>query len=91
MKTSRVILRITQAEIDRGKRNNCGLCPVALAATRALGQDMWFDTQLLMPMVGGEPIQVPEEIAAWAVAFDRGERMTPRDFPIDVPTKWLKG
>ena len=82
-------ITVTQDDIDRGCRKHWTNCPIAHAASRALGgwvkvrQDSieivdYFDVYPRIPL--------PGEAQRFIAAFDCGWRVAPFAFTIDVPT-----
>jgi hypothetical protein len=82
---------ITQDDINKGKRGECSLCPVALAAQRAFPDkcpqvaawNMYLDSSA--DVLDGPSITLPDEVREFIVAFDRGQSVSPFAFTIRVP------
>ncbi len=75
----RIRIDVTQADIDAGKRNDCGKCPVALAARRALPGHFVTVTYTDMQIDG--PIstcyRLPDSAERFVAHFDND---LPRDY-----------
>lgn len=79
---------VTQDDIDKGLRNNCTLCPVALAIRRAIpGSDPWVDDHdISFPSRRMAPIDTPSSsVMEFMHTFDLGDFVAPFSFALDIP------
>ncbi len=86
-----VVVRVEQAHIDNGEKNDCKICPIALALVAIL-KDEWrvnveADTVVLLQSV--EPhafveLSLPELAVEFIEEFDRGLPVVPFTFELDI-------
>lgn len=75
-------IEVTQEDIDRGRRGSCFECPVARAASRAVGAEVSTDRYLFyLPTA---KIKTPTEVAKFIHAFDGGEPVAPFSFELPL-------
>ena len=87
-----VTIDVTQDDIDQGKRENCTLCPIALAAQRVFpGKsihvsvfNLWVDNSPAAEDGRGYPL--PEVACKFLQDFDHGRPVQPFKFGI-----WMTG
>lgn len=89
-KTKRVLIKVTQQDIEQGKRHMCDYCPVALAAKRTLPWAKVVNYSGIHDgayriQKGSKTAHLPEIASDWIRAFDRGDRVEPINFYVDVP------
>ncbi len=88
-----VTIEVTQADIDAGVREDCGLCPVARAVSRSTKQDVSvYDVCLTLWDRGTRSTQIglPADVRQFVKMFDAGESVRPFSFTIDLPEEVLK-
>lgn len=88
-------INVTQECIDKGKRCDCELCPIALAAVEAgipsvgVGKSaMNVYSNFSVMNVYGNPsyvVGLPNVAHNFIDAFDRGDTVKPFEFDIEVP------
>ena len=86
MKT--VTINVRPEHIDRGLRQSCCRCPIALAVCDALGceaDDVWVDMGQVI--VNNESASLPEKAVDFYKAFDDGDAVEPFSFE----TEFLQG
>ena len=79
----RLTIRVTQEDIDDGERRNGEQCPIALAMSRALGDDY--------VSVGDEYVtgsvydwELSRTARQWVRRYDDGLRVAPATFRVSV-------
>lgn len=84
-------IQVTQADIDQGReymemnRQRCSYCPVALAAARALKEDVLATFLFIRRIRDNERFSLPEAARDWICAFDGGNKvMKPLSFELDL-------
>lgn len=96
-----VTVSVTQEHIDRGKRNDCSDCPVALAFLDALpgariasvrywdhDGDLARAPEIHVTVdfdAGFRYYRAPDEVAAFVADFDDGLAVSPFTFTAEVP------
>lgn len=79
-----VTIEVKNVDIFNGTPDAAFTCPVAIAATRALGKEVGLAASTML--VGGRHyITVPPEVTDWIRAFDVGRPVKPITFTVDVP------
>ena len=82
-------VEVTAEHIRRGKKNDCFLCPVALAVSGACGRRVNAAVrQIGVKNRNGEDygyVDTPVPAQQFMKAFDRGEAVEPFAFDLDVP------
>ena len=80
-----MMIEVTQAHIDAGKRQRCTKCPVALAVKEALGVKL---VKVGEGIVIGRPYMVelrtPDRVASFVGAFDRNQPFGIEPFSFDL-------
>jgi hypothetical protein len=94
-----VTVNVTQEHIDRGERNACAKCPVALALLAAIpgagmsdvywggADDEHVDACAIVWIDGKRKalhLQLPQEASAFIAEFDDGLPVTPFTFTAEV-------
>lgn len=78
-------VKVTQQDIDRGLRNECGDCPVALAARRKFGgltsSDVMVDYTTLW--VRDRLWGLPNAVSRWITDFDLKRPVQPMEFELE--------
>mgnify|MGYP007031251264 CR=1 FL=1 len=85
-----VKVRVTQDDIDAGVRDDCNLCPVALAAMRAVPQAKmaavtYADVRLVMGASQIVTAKLPDRAILAIVEFDSSGAMEPFEFDLPLP------
>lgn len=85
-----ITIDVTAEHIKKGKRKNCKLCPIALAARGVIPEDwIWVDQCALTVRVDGPDIpsypsySLPEDAQEFIRRFDQGYEVEPISFEID--------
>lgn len=83
---SAIRIDVTQDDINRGKREHCLFCPVALAMERAVGEVVFVHKSEYV-IVYNQPLPMPAEASEWILQFDIGgaEFVEPFSFEIPAP------
>jgi hypothetical protein len=76
-------VEVTQEHIDRGEKMNCHDCPIALAVSAALGQEVTVGAEIVH--LGKGLAYLPRSVSDWIVEFDLGGRVAPFVFDLEVP------
>ena len=79
----RVKVRVTWEDIARGERRECATCPVALAATRAFGEDVTVGNRMFR-LRSIQYIDMPARVRAWIHEFDQGRPVRPIRFRVEA-------
>lgn len=85
----KIQIHVTRKDIKLGKRGHCGICPVAIAISRASGREAWVSGNcLLFRQVGGlsEAILLPGTVSQFVTKFDTGKQVDPFFFIIEIPS-----
>lgn len=81
-------IKVSQLNIDNSKRGSPGNCPIARALKDLNLKDEHyvtiFDIRILRT---GDKIELPYEASQFAIAFDKGEKVTPIEFDIDYSSR----
>lgn len=88
-KVKTINLEITQADIDNGRKQSCGWCPVAIAVKRQLQLDdvsvgidnIWLGPDKYTPL--------PHFIRDWIRNYDASRPVKPFTYKIDVEVQDL--
>lgn len=80
-------ITVTQHDIDHGRRGDCVWCPIALAASRAIGAEVYADGAEIFSINNRYQFQAetPEEACRFMEEFDAGEPVVPFSFELEVP------
>lgn len=82
-----MIIHVTQDDIDHGLKNNCRVCPIALAIkreTKALGVNVLHRSIVIIPS-GNDPVRRYEHTAEsfdFVTKFDAGQTVEPFQFEL---------
>ena len=84
----KVTIQVTQEDIKNGQPTRCLKCPLALAATRAFGHQIFVARYTMFSMdVNGKVNfhggKLPKEVTTWQWNFDNGIPVKPFDFEIE--------
>jgi anti-sigma regulatory factor (Ser/Thr protein kinase) len=90
-KTVTVEVEVSEFDIRHGEKANCRNCPVAMAINRRMGR--WNVHALVTdhlielkdPRKVYKPTFTPDEVRKFIWRFDRGERVYPFRFALEVP------
>jgi hypothetical protein len=80
-------IEVTAEDIVKGKRMDCGLCPVALAIKRATGTAFSVGYMTCCPAGGTvrDRLELPAEARAFVHDFDCHMQTAPFAFDLDIP------
>lgn len=84
----KIQVSITQEGINDGVRRDCQSCPVALALTRAIGEEVIVSgiwCTIAPDTLAVKMIELPRAVREWIVRFDRGFLVSPFTFELEVP------
>lgn len=92
MRRKPILIRVSRKDIAEGERRDGFSCPIALAASRETGDDCSLHDSFggWHIDICGRYLEVPYEMAAFAMAFDREEEVSPSVFvlpPLNDP-RW---
>lgn len=74
---------VTQEDIDKGERQKCTACPIALAASRALHQPNVLVDRFNVWVPGEERGRLmPDKAQLFVWKFDAGKRVRPFEFEL---------
>ncbi len=76
-------IAVTQEDIDTGRRNSCGNCPIALAINRATGTTD-SAVGITTATVRGAVFSLAEEAVAFIVRFDISGRKMVQPFTFEM-------
>lgn len=83
----KILIRVTQEDIDRGERRSCAECPVALAVRRHFLGTPAFSFYENVEIDDGKDRLIagtPEIATNFMEAFDDGESVSPFSFTLDL-------
>jgi hypothetical protein len=87
---AKILIKVTQNDIDNGTRNSARTCPVSLALGRRIkGQSLVGVSGLYLPGSNGG-ISIPFKVADFVDRFDNKELVKPFNFYLDVPEHLIK-
>jgi hypothetical protein len=81
-------IQVLQSDIDTGKADDCGYCPVALAIRRATGCSRCVVTWRAIKIECGDRkvlLDTPTSVQAFLPEFDDGQPVWPFEFELEVP------
>jgi hypothetical protein len=90
----KVIIEVTQQDIDNGIRNACSKCPIALALTRTMGSA--FSEVTITTCSTHFPLRenkedlrayIPEIARNFIQTFDKGLPVKPLSFELEMTTE----
>lgn len=91
-------IKVTQSDIDTGKRISCRECPVARAITRVLDPLWEVDVDGMSaylfdytPSHAVVTRTLPYEARVFILGFDSGRKVEPFEFKLDIPDEILAG
>lgn len=83
----KVMIEVTAEDVANGMRCDCSLCPVALAARRAMA-DALVGVGVRSIFLGGpherKRVELPDEVREKIVAYDREGVMEPFSFELEA-------
>lgn len=74
-----MVVNVTQEDIDLGQHSHCTKCPVALAISRAIKEDL-VSVAYSFCLIGADKYQLPEEVSSFITHFDLSESVLPFSF-----------
>lgn len=77
---------VTQEHIDKGMRDSCLSCPIALALKKK--GDRLVRVRNTVAYVANMPYQLPQEAIAFILDFDHGELVKP--FSFEMVNEYVK-
>jgi hypothetical protein len=77
-----ILVDITSEDISEGKPGSCGKCPIALAATRAMGRQVTVGATTIGEFFGTRYWNLPEIAMNFIADFDCDRPVKPFSFPI---------
>lgn len=83
-----VYIVVTAKDIENGVREVPSKCPIALAASRQLGTAV-MGARILEDRTKVRFARVPDRVRDWIIRFDRGDRVQPIRFKVEMD-KWAK-
>jgi hypothetical protein len=75
---------VTQEHIDRGIREECRACPIALAIMEALGWTDGVKVENDLVFVANAEYPLPTEAQVFVFNFDNGLEVIPFEFELEV-------
>ena len=87
-------INVTQDHIDRGQRQNCEECPIALAVKEQFPDKVWnisVEEELFIDWKDGpygESFIFPEIASAFIVDFDNNQPVGPFSFKVVLNDGW---
>ena len=78
-------IEVTQEDIDKGVKENCVKCPVALSLRRLFPGEWEVDVGDDAIYAGGNWYTPPDEAQEFIAKFDAGEPVAPFSFDVDLP------
>lgn len=87
-----ILITVTVEDLAVGERWSAARHPLALAASRALGVDVWLTPHGLMRRCGTywQRWALPVRVARWAAAYAKGDPVGAITFGIARKPKWVK-
>ena len=86
-------INVTEDDISHGIAQDCGNCPITIAARREFDTELVFDRAYLI-FIDGEaflPIPADEMILKWVVDFDSGKPVNPIQIVMEKTSKQTIG
>jgi hypothetical protein len=89
----RVKIEVTQDDIEKGKRNQCNLCPVARAVKRVahiwgVGSPGVYPTERMAPL--NSIADLPYKARTFVCRFDNALPVKPFTFTLNIPKEYLR-
>lgn len=90
-----MIIKVTQEDIDNGKKKSCYECPIALAIQRVSVKHLRCDVmnqQVYAVEKDLRPVWIrilPPEAQLFIIDFDAGKSVKPFQFELDIQEKYL--
>jgi hypothetical protein len=78
-------IEVRQEHIDKGERDRCTSCPVALALNDA-GFKGAAVTFAMLNLSFYLTVPTPPKAAEWITQFDNGDTVAPFDFELEMPS-----
>lgn len=75
-------IQVTQEDIDKGEKNLCHKCAIALAATRAFGKPMKAMRWRIEDPATGKSFTTPKEVGTFMFRYDDGLPVKPFEFEL---------
>lgn len=73
-------IEVTQEDIDKGTPRNCADCPVAIAASRALGERVEVGRTFMS--TANRSYWIPREVRNFITSFDSRDTVQPFSFEL---------
>lgn len=86
----KITIDVTQDDINKGIKENCRFCPVALAVQRTFNDP---EMDVFSPCIKNceeDRVASPSSVCDFIDRYDNGESVQPFSFEIDVPETWVK-
>lgn len=80
----KMIIDVTQTDIDSGTRRSIASCPLARALTRAFGRPVGAEDVVIDFNKGWRIASLPKRAIAFRNNFDAGRPVMPFEFEIEV-------
>lgn len=84
---STITIEVTQEDIDAGRKGNCYLCPIALAAARVFNLDVSVGASWLsVEASNGAEVamfKLPQAARTFVTLFDGGHPVAPFTFAVE--------
>src|SRR5690349_15408919 len=97
METKEVQIEVTEVDIANGQRDNCELCPVALAVKRYVSDGVLIDVNLTtVSFIVDTEEKWFSRLPFWATVFiqafdgSKADLIEPLTFPLSIPVEFLK-
>jgi hypothetical protein len=89
----KIKLRVTEDHLINGVRQNCGLCPVALAIGEIVMEDVriWVLPSSITLLMGYDLHKIWNsiEMGRYISDIDQSVDVEPREFEVEIPEKYL--
>jgi hypothetical protein len=80
-------INVTQSDIQKGSRNNCVMCPIALAIRRAIpGSAVLVGGKRVD--INGKNYDLPESARKFIYQFDNDTQVIPFSFTLGEPNRF---
>jgi hypothetical protein len=84
----RVLISVTQKDIDEGRINDCVRCPIAQACSRTFGREYFvtgIDAQPMRTPQGWATRRLPRSARRFIQSYDRFRKVEPFRFYLENP------
>lgn len=79
-----MLVKVTQDDIDKGKRKRACFCPVALALNRDAPRGGWSVSDIMLVDGDGNLYAAPINVSSFVMDFDRGLSVQPFEFELNL-------